>query len=54
VGKLVGIDDGADGLDPAVGDVEGEDAQEAAAYPSWRQGFRTGLGLPSQDYALAP
>ena len=22
--------------------------------PSWRQGFRTGLGLPSQDHALAP
>ena len=24
------------------------------AHPSWRQGFRTGLGLPSQDHALAP
>jgi 2-alkyl-3-oxoalkanoate reductase len=24
------------------------------AYRSWRQGFRTGLGLPSQDHALAP
>jgi nucleoside-diphosphate-sugar epimerase len=24
------------------------------AYPSWRQGFRTGLGLPNQDHALAP
>ncbi|HSK35923.1 MAG TPA: NAD(P)-dependent oxidoreductase [Actinomycetota bacterium] len=24
------------------------------AYRSWRQGFRTGLGLPSQDRALAP
>jgi nucleoside-diphosphate-sugar epimerase len=26
----------------------------APAYPSWRQGFRRGLGLPSQDHALAP
>ncbi len=24
------------------------------AHPSWRQGFRTGLGLPPQDHALAP
>jgi nucleoside-diphosphate-sugar epimerase len=24
------------------------------AHPSWRQGFRTGLGLPSQDHALTP
>jgi nucleoside-diphosphate-sugar epimerase len=24
------------------------------AYRSWRQGFRTGLGLPAQDRALAP
>ncbi|HYJ73583.1 MAG TPA: NAD-dependent epimerase/dehydratase family protein, partial [Actinomycetota bacterium] len=24
------------------------------AHPSWRQGFRTGLGVPSQDHALAP
>jgi 2-alkyl-3-oxoalkanoate reductase len=24
------------------------------AYRSWRQGFRTGLGLPDQDHALAP
>jgi nucleoside-diphosphate-sugar epimerase len=24
------------------------------AHPSWRQGFRTGLGPPSQDPALAP
>ena len=24
------------------------------AHRSWRQGFRTGLGLPSQDHALAP
>jgi nucleoside-diphosphate-sugar epimerase len=24
------------------------------AYPSWRQGFRTGLGLPNQEHALAP
>ena len=24
------------------------------AHPSWRQGFRTGLGPPSQDHALAP
>jgi 2-alkyl-3-oxoalkanoate reductase len=23
------------------------------AHPSWRQGFRTGLGLPSQDHAVA-
>jgi 2-alkyl-3-oxoalkanoate reductase len=24
------------------------------AHPSWRQGFRTGLGLPSQDHGPAP
>jgi nucleoside-diphosphate-sugar epimerase len=86
VAQLVGVDDRADGLDPALGDVEGEDAGKAAlgvegeqawvarlaggahgvalmieargasnakarrelgwrpAWPSWRQGFRGGLG----------
>jgi hypothetical protein len=24
------------------------------AHPSWRQGFRAGLGLPSQDHAPGP
>jgi hypothetical protein len=87
VAQLVGVDDGADGLDPPVGDVEGEHGDQAGArpprrlpvwvarllagehavvlmteargalnarakrelgwapaYPSWRQGFRGGLG----------
>jgi hypothetical protein len=57
VTELVGVDDRADGLDAAVGDVEGEDAEQAAGrVEDERAGVAVDLGRGDDhaDGAAAP
>jgi hypothetical protein len=54
--ELVRVDDRADGLDPSVGDVEGEDAQQAAVRVEGEQAgvaVDLGRGVADADGAAA-